>query len=435
MPAKAKMPMPIDRPLSRAYLRKFGGWSSAYPPGLSDPASLRVMENVMVNRDGSLRVRPGLRNLTVEEGTSDPLGGQQFIRGSHEAFYLNDGRKAYLFAVYQEATNNVQFRVAYEPDKNSTERKVVSLAAAGFTGATPSFSAGTTYVKYVQIDNKILALSNNGEPLIVFYVGATKKVPSFSVIADPPWVYGASRGFIDMPSLNWVLSSKTTQPTHAVDFSSTTGIAQGFTSTANPYNYAFCYTFSNDLGETAPSEIAQFKAQRPWGGWLWNSPDTTLMGTQTMTPHPTNVTSDPAGASDQLSLILPDYGLIEGAAAAGGTKINFYVMSWSNQDSVPVEMQLVGSRDLVPGATWASHGWFMLTPATLGLGPTIPIPTAENRWTTNTTEPPRAAQGIVAADRLVLVNDPTKAAVIRWSTTRSGTTSTWRTRAAAGTRR
>jgi len=43
--AEKKTPAPIDRPLSRAYLREFTGWSTAYAPGLSDPTSLRVMEN------------------------------------------------------------------------------------------------------------------------------------------------------------------------------------------------------------------------------------------------------------------------------------------------------------------------------------------------------------------------------------------------------
>ena len=39
MPPKTKIPAPIDRPLSRAYLREFTGWSTAYPPGLSEPTS------------------------------------------------------------------------------------------------------------------------------------------------------------------------------------------------------------------------------------------------------------------------------------------------------------------------------------------------------------------------------------------------------------
>ena len=60
--AKKQTPPPIDRPLSRAYLRNFTGWSTAYPPGLSAPTSCRQMENVIVSRDKGLSVRPGLRS-------------------------------------------------------------------------------------------------------------------------------------------------------------------------------------------------------------------------------------------------------------------------------------------------------------------------------------------------------------------------------------
>ena len=91
MPPKARPPAPIDRPLSKAYLREFAGWSTAYPPGLSEPNSLRVMENVQVTREGAARVRPGLRSYLR---TKSPLP----IVGSHELFYLPAG-KAYLVAV------------------------------------------------------------------------------------------------------------------------------------------------------------------------------------------------------------------------------------------------------------------------------------------------------------------------------------------------
>ena len=49
--AKQTIAAPIDRPLSRAYLRKFTGWSTAYPPGMSDPTSLRVMHNCSITAD------------------------------------------------------------------------------------------------------------------------------------------------------------------------------------------------------------------------------------------------------------------------------------------------------------------------------------------------------------------------------------------------
>ena len=103
MPPKKKVAAPIDRPLSRAYLREFTGWSTAFAPGLSEPTSLRQMENVLINRDGSLRVRPGLRYLSYEtypgEGVAS-VGFELPIVGSHEAFYLNTGEKAYRIDRY-----------------------------------------------------------------------------------------------------------------------------------------------------------------------------------------------------------------------------------------------------------------------------------------------------------------------------------------------
>lgn len=62
MPGKAKIQAPIDRPLSKAYLREFTGWSTAYPPGLSDPTSLRQMENAWITREGAAAIRPGMRS-------------------------------------------------------------------------------------------------------------------------------------------------------------------------------------------------------------------------------------------------------------------------------------------------------------------------------------------------------------------------------------
>lgn len=194
MPPKAKLQAPIDRPLSRAYLREFAGWSTAYPPGLSDPTSLRIMENVMVNRDGSARVRPGLRYLSylsVPEEDGDPAGVaiDQPPVGSHEAFFLNDGSKAYLFAV-REDDGTVGFRVLATTPLGQV---VIGLThpLVDFdipqTEAELNFPVGTTYVKYLQIDNKIFALSDNGEPMRMFFVGADKLAKKLNAILRPEW--------------------------------------------------------------------------------------------------------------------------------------------------------------------------------------------------------------------------------------------------------
>src|SRR3954471_13830889 len=107
---KAKTPAPIDRPLSRAYLRTFTGWSTAYPPGLSEPTSLRLMENMFVDRNGALSVRPGLKYLSyVTAPDTNPdyddapgIAVDRPMVGTQEPFYVTSGdvaQKALLFAV------------------------------------------------------------------------------------------------------------------------------------------------------------------------------------------------------------------------------------------------------------------------------------------------------------------------------------------------
>src|SRR3954451_24923217 len=100
--AKAKIPAPIDRPLSRAYLRTFTGWSTAYPPGLSEPTSLRKMENLYVDRNGALCVRPGLKYLSfATTPDSDPdvdgapgVAVDRPMVGTQEPFYITTGDEA-----------------------------------------------------------------------------------------------------------------------------------------------------------------------------------------------------------------------------------------------------------------------------------------------------------------------------------------------------
>ena len=188
MPPKARPPAPIDRPLSKAFLRDFAGWSTAYPPGLSEPNSIREMENVMVTRDGAARVRPGLRTYMR---TKSPLP----IVGSHEVFYLTTG-KAYLVAVREtvdvgteDEREIVGFRVI-GPDSTGTI-VMGTLAEFGFVvPATPNviaFTGATTYVKYLQIDNKIFALSNAPEGMLMFWVGEEKKAKKLQSITRPAW--------------------------------------------------------------------------------------------------------------------------------------------------------------------------------------------------------------------------------------------------------
>ena len=189
MPPKSRPPAPIDRPLSKAYLREFAGWSTAYPPGLSEPNSIRKMENVLVTREGAARVRPGLRSYMR---TKSPWP----LVGSHEIFYTEFG-KAYLVAVREtvdvgtaDEREIVGFRVIGDID-GSGEVVMDTLAAFGFdVPADPdviSFTSATTYVKYLQIDNKIFALSNAPEGMLMFWVGGERKAKKLQSIVRPAW--------------------------------------------------------------------------------------------------------------------------------------------------------------------------------------------------------------------------------------------------------
>lgn len=174
------LPAPIDRPLSRAYLREFSGWSNEFPPNVSDPTTMRVMENMLVNREGSLRVRPGLKLLSFSDTFIAGSPASVSLRSSHETFYLNDGSRAYVFATV--GIGGVVFKAL--TDLDSANPKVKELSALGFSGSA-AFTLGTTYVKFLQIDNKIVALSNNGEDPIILNTGATKSISQPHRVEQP----------------------------------------------------------------------------------------------------------------------------------------------------------------------------------------------------------------------------------------------------------
>ena len=197
MPAKKTLPAPIDRPLSKAYLRQFTGWSTAHPPGLSDPASCRVMENVIVDRSKGISVRPGMRYVSYIDTpdmhyNTDAVPGVAFSRpmvGSLEPFYLHDGSKAMLFACREE-DGTVGFRALLftKPDKmvyNLTDPEIGFFIPQGV--ATLNFTSATKHVTYLQIDNKIMALSDAGESIRLFSVGAEKVAKRMNAITQPEW--------------------------------------------------------------------------------------------------------------------------------------------------------------------------------------------------------------------------------------------------------
>ena len=774
MPPKARTPAPIDRPLSRAYLREFTGWSTAYPPGISDPTSLRVMENMQINRDGSVRVRPGLRYLSYESSGGVLQGIARPVVGSHEPFFMADGSKAYLFAV-RETDNSVGFRVL---TRGGTGMLVQTLAGAGFTvSAGLNFTAATTYVKYLQIDNKVFALSNAGETMRWFSVGASKAAKPLNSVTRPNWnvgdkltvvqpdaawlttvtpstlrtnrivnpnmailnswvegsstvktrlspgmdgtghqvqltskpqktnlvpnpirnasaggiggwgagsgtsalaVSGVSLAYVinagavnrvayingpncigvepgrqyrfayninalpggcnqntlkvrwytttgaqvgsdidllqtvatgrvsaaltapagaysvrmypgfgmsgtglssttrlndflitdevtttpngfdggsgtnyfwtgapydsasvyhppadvlistpigDTPpgpwcgsiytmpkttarsvtmTMNWINSSgtvlsapantsaqtggtwtratvATTAPAGTVrawmgisipavprgeahffdsalfeegttpgayfdgsmpsvgtttrfwngDTDNSTSTEGNYTvggslpaaetktvntlisstSSANQYNFAFFYTFNNEVGESAASQVTVVRAQRGWSAWRWE--------TANAAGEPSGTdTGDPGLAADQLVAYMPN-AVFDAALAQGATGWNLYMATWSDQDPVPVTALRVGHRDLVPGLAYSANAWLRATPQMGNVGDeTASIPSTSNRR--NYSDPSRGGQGLVAADRMVMVNDPTAPAVIRWTSNNQG---------------
>jgi hypothetical protein len=215
MPAGKKKAVapPIDRPLAKAYLRQFSGWSTAYPPGQSEPSSCRVMENVMVLRNEGLAVRPGLRYTSYEETPDmDPdtngVAGVAFDKplvGVFEPFYLNTGEKALLFAV-REDDDTVGFRALHfaQPDKTVyalTDPLIGFYIPQGVT--TLNFSAATKHVTYLQIDNKVLALSDAGESPRMFTVGAMKIAKRLNTVPVPEWDDG-HKPTLKQPGYAWV---------------------------------------------------------------------------------------------------------------------------------------------------------------------------------------------------------------------------------------
>lgn len=404
-PPKRKMtPPPIDRPLSKAYLRQFSGWSNEWAPGVSDPTSLRIMENVSIDRDGSARVRPGLRSLLRAADYSANLGDYGNIIGTHEVFFQSSGEKAYLFA-YKTATE-VQF-AAMVP-LGASHLQPVTLASLGFTTVgTVTFTLATTYVKFLQIDNKIFALSNAGEELQYFEVGSTKLAKNLQRITRP---HGgnADKPQIRFPEKAWIDANPDGDyaaiPSSVATLTPNTLLSSD--DLQNRYFYGYFYTLYNELGETAPSKVQQVRASRPWVGWRFETPNAASEPSGTET-------TNPFLAADQLVAILPSDVWLEGWSG-GALGWNLYMFTWSDQDPVPSTAMKIGTK-LIDGTLQSRY--IQHTPARDILQENVPVPGGLRQ---NYTVPPKASQGLVAADRMVLVNDITDPAKIRWTSREQG---------------
>lgn len=401
--AEKQTPAPIDRPLQKTYLREFKGWQTNASPGLSEPASFRRMENVFVRRDGSAAVRPGLRAIFTEHYFStSPLVG------SFENFFTNDGKKAVLYAVreYQK----VVFKAAVY---NSTTKRYdpKTLGQLGFdVSAGLDFSNETTYVRYLQIDNKILALSDQGESIRIFYVGVNKRARVVKGVSRPRWE-GEDRLQVVQPNGNWInMSPKMNSPTNFVSKQTEETLISS-KNEDNIWNYGYFYTFFNEIGETAPSQIRLIKAQRGYSFWRMVKPDS-------ITDVPTETAvSDADMAADQLAAVIPEK-VFNQAVADGATGWNLYGFTWSDQGPVPVDAQLVATRNFGDSPTWDADSWLQQTPMVSGGGEVMLLPSAGSRE--NYSIPPKASQGLVAGDRLILVHDRENSARIYWTAAMQG---------------
>lgn len=418
MPPRAKTPAPIDRPLSRAYLREFSGWATTSPPGLSEPSSLRVMENVIIKPDGAVAVRPALRSIfppNVWVNSSTSQDSSQHIVGSFESFYLNDGRKAILFAVNEVELDGdairqfVTFKIAapqnFAPDSPYVIIDVNDVEH-GFSVPqgvnTLAFGGQTTYVSYVQIDNKIFALSNAGETMRVFYVGEEKVAKKLFALPDPSanpayghLPYSAPRLLAPLRQ-DWIDGDQTTTGFSVAEETLDTLVSSD--DSKNVYNFGYFYTYSNEVGESPPSRIAVIKTQRRLSAWRSNA-------------------DDDRKSPDQ---ILIQCWWADASKAAGATHLNVYMMTWSDQEAVPVEAVRLCHQDITTDTPYIGENYGLTTHTPLiELGDvSMPLPTAANRK--NYSQPSSASQGLVAGDRLVLVGDPNEPAVIRWSSNRQG---------------
>jgi hypothetical protein len=182
------------------------------------------------------------------------------------------------------------------------------------------------------------------------------------------------------------------------------------TSANNQYNFGYFYTFTNEVGESAPSQITLVRAQRRQSAWKWEAANAAGE------PNGTEVT-DPTLAADQLVAYMPSdvYTL---AKAQGALTWNLYMLTWSDQDPVPPEGLLVESKPLTSAGTHGTEGWIRHTPQNIDASASSPLPSATNRF--NYSEPSSAAQGLIGADRMVLVLDPNQLARIKWSSNQQG---------------
>jgi hypothetical protein len=187
---------------------------------MSEPNSLRLMENILIDRNGGAAVRPGLRYLTFSQPPDlDPMvsgvpgkASDLPIVGSHEPFFLPGGERALLYAV-REVNGSVGFRVLLFSGSSTIVYRLTD-PQIGFRipqgEGVLNFSAGTKHVSYLQINNRIVAMSDNGESVRLFVVNNERIAKKLLSITTPDWSDG-HKLTVRHPDSTWIL--KQTQTT------------------------------------------------------------------------------------------------------------------------------------------------------------------------------------------------------------------------------
>lgn len=410
--AQMKIQAPIDRPLSKAYLREFKGWSTAYPPGMSDPASLRVMHNCVVDADMGLRIRPGLRAV-LNPAHAEALPGP--IIGSFEHFWYASGIKGLLFAIKRSDNNTVEFRIAKW--NTVTSQFDIETTNSRFGGSV-TLSSFTTYVKWVQINNKVFALpesSDEDDTWVIFDVASESGVRVFQPqnIARPEWS-AADKPVPVQPADGWFGTGVTYADRCANPAVRTADAGTLVSSTAddNTYHIGFFYTFSNDIGESAPSQVGVLSVQRAWFSWNLD-----YVGSG----------SAPEDSRDQIVVTIPGAAWTA-ARSQGARECRVYCLMWSNEETYPVQGQLIATKAVTAnGSTVANTGenWVSLHPMTKWQENLATLPSGDEffRELMNSSKPHVAANALVAGDRIFMVYNQAETdegARIRWSGNQQG---------------
>ena len=408
-------PPPIDRPLSKAYLREFKGWSTAYPPGMSDPASLKSMHNCVIDADQGLRIRPGLRAV-LNPTHAAALPGP--IIGSFEHFWYGPGVKGLLFAIRAPAA--VEFRVA----KWNAMTKLfdIETTATRFT-STVTLSTDTTYIKWVQINNRVFALAettNEADTWVVFDVAAESGNRVFQPqdLDRPAW-NTADRPVVTLPAASWYgpgagnLTAYASRGANPAAQAPAAGTLIDSTPADNVYFIGFFYTFANEIGESAPSQVAATAVQR--ASYAWQMTATDRGGTAS------------EDAADQLVVTIPG-AVWTAARAKGARECRLYVMLWTDQEAYPVQGQLIGIKTVTADGSAAANtgeNWMSMHPLTVMQEAMAALPSGDpfTREIHNSSTPHAAANGLVAADRLFMVYNKAEGAEgarLRWSSNYQG---------------